>query len=224
MNKGKAIDYKKIVDRLSKANWTTKDKPWNYKTILSVAVESDNIDIVKDLLELGVDVNLVNSEGETVLFDENISVGMAQFLLEQHIDPNIRSNNGSLAYENHYENDDIILLLLPVSKFTKDELWLNGLISRLKYIKTVEEVLKCLKDKNIHYESETLLLSAALRPNNLEMILVLAKSGIDLHIRNEHNQDFYDLCFKNVQKVIRKEFPEFMEERKIRKDADKYNL
>lgn len=219
MNKQKTDDYKKIVERLSNANWHRFGK-----TFLEVAVESESVEIVKDLLKLGVDVNLVNSDGETVLFNRNISFEMTQFLLKERLNPKVRNNSGNIAFGQHYENDEIIKLLLPVSNLTDDDINLHNIIHNVKSLGAMEEVLKYVNDVNgvsFLQDSETILMTAARMPNNLDLILLLAKSGVDLNHRNEKNQDFFDLCFKKVQKVIRKEFPEFI---KLREDVKNYNL
>lgn len=226
MNKEKTVDYKKIVERLSKANWRPKERPWEGEdTLLEIAVMTDNIDLVQDLLELGVDVNLQDEGGKTVLFNRNISVEMVQFLLKHGLEPNLKDDYGLVAIHKHEKNDKVFLTLLPISNYDEDEFHFPTLIYGFKYLDTVRKIIEHFKDRIIlDYDSETLLMKAARIPNNLEMIILLAKSGIDLHFRDEEGRDFYDLCFKNVQKVIRKEFPKFMKDRQLHTDVNNFKI
>ncbi|KAF0238496.1 MAG: hypothetical protein FD181_999 [Prolixibacteraceae bacterium] len=220
-------DYYKqneIVKRLLSANWKYG------KTLLDIAVETDNIKIVKDVVALGVNINATNDRNNTVLFNRINNVKVVEFLLKKGIDPNIKNTNGDIAISHHIWNVESVKLLAPISDFDDQKRFgnmplLHALIedSRVPLV-VIKEFLKYSKNLNVLWENCTILMSAAKMRENKEMILMIARSGIDLHVEDEEGRDFYDLCYKNVQKEIEKQFPEFMERKRLRADVNKYNL
>jgi len=76
-------------------------------TLLMSAVAGTNIEIVKYLIEQGIDINAQNERGTTALIyccsgapsRKNKMYEVIRFLLEKGADPSIRNNEGKSAYD-----------------------------------------------------------------------------------------------------------------------------
>ena len=82
-----------------------------------IAVEDGNIDDVKNLLEQDVDVNILNSYGQSSLHLAvvNSDINMIRLLLKHGVDVRIENKCGNTAlnFSVRYPKTDIMKLLLP---------------------------------------------------------------------------------------------------------------
>lgn len=208
----------------------------NGNTLLHEAVSLESIDLVKECISNGADINKVNRVNRTALFycssNNDNAIEILHLLLNAGINPNIQDCNGNTAiiYNERYDrvlkelasvtNLDITnsngynLLLYGIMNFDVDILKIV-----LKYTKNLN--LTC---KNGYCYGKNALLLIATERNKSSIILTLAKSGIDLFLKDKEGRDFYDLCYKNVQKLIVKELPDFIEKRNFYNNINKYNL
>ncbi len=92
-------------------------------------------------------------------------------------------------------------------------------------IEIAEYLIKCGYDVDyIDRYGESLLHKAVIQIKSLPMVIALFNGGVDLYVKNHNGQDFYDLSYKYVKKWVVKNIPDFLEERKLRNEAEKYNL
>lgn len=201
---------------------------WGNQHLLHIAVEIGSVELVNELLNLGARVNDRDCFGETALFKSTTNVEIANVLLEAGINPNLKNNSDEIAIMKYTASDDFVRLLAPLSDYDyalRDrDSFLHDCIWRNRSLRTIAFLLKNSTNLNVVEFGKSILIAAAQKTTNLDEIILIAKSGIDLHIQDEQGRDFYDVCFKYVQKEIRKQFPEFMEEKALRADAEKYNL
>lgn len=191
-------------------------------TVLHYAAAGDNPLLIRQAIKFGADVNKRDALGRTALFYCSCKSN-AQELIKAGADPNILSNAGETAVARfHIEHVDVVKYLAEVSDLdlrgAEGSTILQKLISQgINDYELIDLVLSRTKNKDILLDDKTLLFCAAKTKNYKDIIVLLAKSGMNLHFRDKNGKDFYDYCYKNVKKEIRKQMPEFIKER------EKYN-
>ena len=117
------------------------------------SVLANNIQALKELLELGGDPNICNSLGETPIYlsIENQNYEALKILLEHNADPNIKKRNGNtplhMAIKKKLENKYIISLLNSKADPNILNKFYNQTPTHLALInKCDEEILKTLKE------------------------------------------------------------------------------
>ena len=79
-------------------------------TVLSAAVNTGNIDIVKLLIDYGADVNIQNEDGFTVLFSSDIEIEILKLIITTGADVNIRDKHGMTAlFFSSYEKAKLLM-------------------------------------------------------------------------------------------------------------------
>jgi ankyrin repeat protein len=191
----------------------------NGRSLLHLAVEQDDSTLVKQCIQFNADVNKIDNHGETALFYCK-SLEMAKFLVENGIDVNIFNSEGETAvvYLYNWGNIDIIKYLAGITNLDLEsgKQYSSILLERMIYRKEdnlslFEIVISRTNNINrIDNCSNSYLLSAVRNNKYLDVIMMLAKSGIDLYLRDKNGKNFYDLSFQYVKKKIEKEFSDFM--------------
>ena len=93
------------------------------KSALHLAIKKNNLDIIKWLLENGVDINIKDEDGRTPLMDSvlNLKISMVKFLLEKGASTNDISNNGEnlLSISKQTFNQEMISLIESINPISK---------------------------------------------------------------------------------------------------------
>jgi len=200
---------------------------WHRKhLLLHLAVSQNNMILIKQCFFDGIDVNMVDKDGNTALYYSQ-SLEVAKFLVDHGADVNLLNNNGQTAvvdlYHNYIyiynkNNHDVIKYLIPIT-----DLDLTGIKTRSstlleKMIITEERDLSLLKMvingtkklNRILKHGNSYTIRAAMTKRNKDIIMLLVEAGVDPYIRNNDGKNFYDLSYKYVKTKIEKKYPEFM--------------
>lgn len=207
-------------------------------------------EILKILLNAGIDPNIQNSNtGETVLFRCK-DLEAVKLLLMAGIDPNITNGPSSnvhpksiimnkkgwnalcyrcywLGGQDHDIDLKIVNVLIPLTDLDYDNCEVLRVLigKRTTDLNLVKNIISRIKNFNsVNADGDSLLHEAARKRDYWDVIELLIDSGVDLHIENNNGNDFYDLCYKNIQKRIVEKLPDFLEDKAIRKNVNKYNL
>lgn len=193
-------------------------------------------DILKVLLDAGIDPNIqCNRSSETVLFRQQ-NVETVKILLDANIDPNItnRCNENALYYYCRFlmgsideDKLKIIYELLPVTNLDNNNgESLSVLIQRRRTeFDLLKRIISGMKNLNhVDINGNSFLHYAARNQSYWDVIKLLIDSGVDLNIENNDGEDFYDLCYKNVQKLIKANYPKFIDDKETRNTASKYGM
>lgn len=206
------------VDYTDMQNFVNAD--WgNGGSLLHKAVYRDDINLVKQCIQLNAVVNKIDNNGCTPLFHCK-SLEIAKFLVDNGTDVNILNKEGETAVASLYywRKFDVIKYLAGITNLDLESgkkyssTLLERMISRQESdLSLFEIVIPRTKNINrIDSYSNSYLLSAVKNSKYLDIIMMLAKSGIDLYIKDREGKNFYDLSFQYVKKKIAKEFPDFM--------------
>lgn len=202
-----------ILELFVNSNWE------NGRSLLHIAVNQDDFKLVKYCIQLNADVNKIDNHGRTPLFFCK-SIEIAKFLVDSDIDVNILNYRGETAVVSLYDsgNIDVIKFLAGITNldFESGNHYYLTLLGRM--ISNQEGDLSLFKiviagTKNLNRIdnfSNSYLLSAVKNSKYLDVIMMLAESGIDLFIKDKNGKNFYDLSFQYVKKEIEKKYPDFM--------------
>jgi ankyrin repeat protein len=168
----------------------------NNKTPLSLAVEKENMKIIEVLLERGCDVNLVNENGETVLFSA-IRTGkdrLVSLLLQKEAKINVVDANGKtlllLAIEK--ENTQFLKLLLEkgtdVNQQDKEGSTPLFLAVEKGNEAIVETLLSCGAKVNIALENSKSPLIKAIEGENKKLPHLLLQAGADVNVQDKEGR------------------------------------
>lgn len=203
------------------------------KSLLHLAVQQDDIKLVKQCIQLNADVNMVDRQGCTALFYCK-SLEIAKFLVDNGVDVNILDRCYDTAVVSLYNDGkvDIIAYLAEITNLDIESGNNNSKTLLQKMISCEEKDLSLFKivisgTKNINRVnnySRSYLMNAALKNKYLDVIVMLIESGIDLYLRDRDGKNFYDLAFKYVQKEIEKRYPEFMKLKDMTDDQRKRKI
>lgn len=160
------------------------------KTQLHLACRDGNFELVKELLNLGVEINKQDSDGLTALhIAKNIEI--IKLLIEAGANPNL---------QNHRSGYTPLL---------DSMVWWN----EAKY-----DLLVPLTNLNIKSSFGNTALMFSTVYHRLDDIELLIKTGTDLYIRNYEGMDFYNFLLADEKEFIITRFPAFLSERQLRLD------
>ena len=161
------------------------------KTQLHLACKDNNIAMVKELLNRGVEINKQDSDGLTALHITENSV-ILYTLINAGANPNLQD----------YRSGFTPLLNAMV--------WWN----EAKY-----NLLVPLTDLNmkISFGYTALMFSSVY--HRLDDMKFIIDAGADLFIRNYEGMDFYDFLLADEKEYISTLFPDFLSERQLRLDT-----
>lgn len=176
------------------------------------ASKSENIDIVKLLLESKANPNIKDSDGLTILYrvildrmnkndlqvttmkkvdKNNITFRISRLLLKYHANPNIQHRDGTTVLNLCTRIGDIEMVELLLDYGAKmdiqDAFGITPLMSSVgaNHLKVSKILLNYGANINLTSSSNnTTALSCAIENNNLEMVKLLVKSGADLSIKS----------------------------------------
>lgn len=202
--------------------------------LLHIAVMENNMNLITQCFHFGVDVNKVDNKGRTALYYCE-SVEIAKLLVEHGIDVNNLDFMGITAVVDHYSrsNDAVVKYLIQITDLdlAGDNFLASTLLEYMIYseerdLSLIKMVVDRTKDLNrINYSGYTYLLMAVRIKKNTGVILLLIEAGVDLYVRDQDGNNFYDLSFKYVQAEIQKRYPEFIKRKDMtyqqRKRLDK---
>jgi len=196
--------------------------------LLHIAVESKNIKLVDETIKMGADVNNTDLYGNTALFKCNCAE-IIHKLLNSGCDPNLRNKQNEAAINMYLYKSELFHILAPITNLDEK----CGTFTILQYLiqnintdcGTISEAIKYTKDLDVvDSKNRSLLHMAAVKQKYWSVIDLLISSGVNLYLKNDEGKDFYDLCFKGVQTMIKKKYPDFIKNKEINDDAEKYNL
>lgn len=189
------------------------------RTLLHIAVSTDNMELVKQCFHFGINVNKVDSKGNSALHYCN-SLEIAKFLVEHGIDVNTLNKYGETAVVDIYSerNVEVVKYLISIAdldivdnNYSAFTLLEKMIVYEEEDFSLIKKVVNRTKDLNrINSDGNSYLTIAAQNTKYKDVILLLIKAGCDLYIRNQDGNNFYDLSFKYVQKAIQKKYSGFM--------------
>jgi hypothetical protein len=160
------------------------------KTQLHLACLHNDYEVVKELLNLGVNINKQDSDGNTALHLAKNSE-IVNILIDDGANPNLqdyRSGFTPLLDSMVWWNTDKYNLLVPIS--------------------------------NLNIKSSfgfTSLMFSAIY-HSMDDIKLLLDTGADPYVRNYEGMDFYDFLFEDEKEYILTRFPDFLSERQLHLD------
>lgn len=128
---------------------------------LELAIINDDINIVKLLIDYGVDLNYTNDHGQTPLFLQ-MSIRMYELLLQYRANPNVQDNKGNtpiLKHMNTKYNAELLRLFFS---------YYANLNIQNNYKDSV--VVSCLCDLNFDERDVSLLKSLHIKFNDIELL------------------------------------------------------
>jgi len=157
------------------------------KTQLHFSCLASNIELAKELVNQGVDINKHDIDGSTALFIAKDSV-IVKMLIRAGADPNLqqfRSGYNPLLDSMVWWNADKFNLLVPVTDLnSKTSFGYTALMFAAKY-------------------------------HSLDYINLLIDTGADIYVRNFEGEDFYDFLFDTEKEYILFRFPDFLYKREL---------
>lgn len=161
------------------------------KTHLHMSCQANNIELVKELLRLGADINKQDFDGRTALYVSK-NPAIVKLLLVSDANPNFQDR------------------LLGYTPLLDTFIWPN---------KPKLDLLITVTDLNIKTLYGYTALMLASRLDNLNTIEILINAGADLYICNNEGEDFYDILITPSKAIIANKHPEFILKRELRKDS-----
>jgi len=160
-------------------------------TQFHLACMANNVALVRELINLGANVNKQDCNGHTaLLLAKNPEI--VKLLLVAGANPDLQDRQSGytpLLATFIWHNKPKFDLLVPVTNL----------------------------DSKTSYGYTALMLASRL--DDLSTIETLINFGVDLYIRNNEGADFYDLLTIPGKETIALKFPEFMIQRELRKDS-----
>lgn len=161
------------------------------KTQLHFSCQASNIELVKELLLLGVDINKQDYDGRTALhLTKNPEI--VKLLMDSGANPNLQDR------------------LSGYTPLLDTFIWPN----KLKF-----DLLVTVTDLNIKTLYGYTALMLASRLDELNTIETIINAGADLYIRNNEGEDFYDILITPSKAIIAGKYPEFVIARELSKDS-----
>ena len=164
------------------------------------AVRTNNMELVAFLLKTGINPNIINIYGDTVLL-ELIYIGadaldMLLLLLEYGADPLIRNIHGHTIYETL----NILILHTHNKKQIIDETMLSKINLEGKYMILLKELLKSsTQDLNFYDSQGNPLFFTPLLYDDGHLFRLYINNGLDIHKTNKAG---YNIFFAYVLKVF----------------------
>jgi len=162
------------------------------KTQLHFTCQASNIELVKEFILLGLDINKQDFDGRTALnLTKNLDI--VKLLLDAGANPNLQDR------------------LSGYTPLLDTFIWSN---------KPKFDLLVKFTDLDIKTFYGYTALMFASRLDNLNTIETLINVGADLYIRNNEGEDFYDLLINPSKAIISSKYPEFIIKRDLYKDTN----
>jgi len=183
-------------------------------TILSIAIENNNVEFINFLINKGADYNFIDTNGETLLFKavEKSRRHSVKYLIEKGIDINALNNNNQTAIiklfrnRNHGEKEAIAKLLIAGgAKVDIKDKYNRSLLSYMAGDSNlspsiVESLLnQGIEINNVDSQGYTAL-SYAMNTKNWQVAEILIKRGANVETKT--NQDGLTPIFKAVDENI----------------------
>jgi ankyrin repeat protein len=156
--------------------------PGGADTLLSAAVNTGNIEIVKLLLDYDADTDIKDEDGTTALFSEEVDIDILKLLLDYGADVNIQDNKGKSAL--FYSNYDKAKLLITsgINVNIQDIEGKTALFHAMKYRQ--DDLIKLLVDSGADVNIQdnkglTVLFSVVIKIENVKLII---EAGADVNV------------------------------------------
>ncbi len=160
-------------------------KHYDGKTAIHFACLDNNIELVKELIQQGIEINQQDYDGQTALYLTR-DIDIVKILLDAGANPNLQEKR---------------------SKFTP-------LVYALLWAKKDKfNLLVNYTDLNLKTSFGFTALMFAAKFDDLHMIETLINAGADMFIKNNVGEDFYDFLLTSSKKVIDKKYPKFIMQR-----------
>lgn len=209
----------KMVDNFLKTGINI-DAPQKYtkeNTPLTAAIELNNLEMVKFLVEHGANVNTNKiSPLLTATYIGNRTLDIVKFLVEHGADVNVRNKDGDTPLYNAFCNSDGIEMVKFLVEHGADVNAvdnLNGETPIFNAPRWIDEAHTHMLDKftyliehgaDINFKNkhgETPLMIAAKR-NKISISKILIEHGADINIRNKLGKTAKDIAVENNKHVI----------------------
>ncbi|MCK5683641.1 ankyrin repeat domain-containing protein [bacterium] len=108
------IDYRKMIENFIRNKTGINKQNYRGKTPLYIAMEQDDLEMVKLLLDNGARTEIVDNEGKTVLYSAVVQnkIDFIRIFIEKGADPNIIDNNGVPMLHAAIDNGNVEILEL----------------------------------------------------------------------------------------------------------------
>lgn len=163
---------------------------YNGRTQLHSACLNHKFELVKELINKGININKQDADGQTALYLAKNSE-IIKILLAAGADPDLQEK-----YAGYTALMDT--LVWPYKN---------------KFLQLVN-----VTNANIKTIFGYTALMLASRNNDLEAIELLINAGADPYILNNEGEDFYDLLPQASQEIIKSKYPVFFKEREYHKN------
>jgi len=162
---------------------------FNGRTQLHSACLNHKFELVKELINKGININKQDADGQTALYLAK-NKEIIKILLAAGANPNLQEKYAG------YTSLMDTLIWPDKNKFA---------------------LLVNITDTNIKTIFGYTALMLASRNNDLEAIGLLIRAGADPYILNNEGEDFYDLLPLASQEIIKSNYPDFFKEKEIHK-------
>ena len=157
--------------------------------LLNVAVYTDNIQLVKLLLDQGVSVNRVNNFGNLSI-SWCISLEMAQYLVSKGIDINFVDKDGWTPLHDYSSRTRLDIAKFLISRGAhinaRDNIGFTPLMIALNSspISFIQFLIKNGADVNIRTDDKSTALHLAVMRGDVDIVKVLIDAGADVNAQN----------------------------------------
>lgn len=175
----------------------------NHETGLFNAIRLRDFELCSFLLSAGIDPNIQNNDGYTVLqeiiFDGIKSIDLILLLIKYKADPTIKNKHGKCIYE--LLND--LALHKHGTKIITDETIIEKITQNAQYINVIKELLE-KNTKKLDYLDSTgnPLFFNPLLYDHFQLFKLYIKYNVDINTKNSAN---HNLFFEYILKVFEKD-------------------
>ncbi|KAJ5078069.1 ankyrin repeat protein [Anaeramoeba ignava] len=175
--------------------------------VLHLACQNNSLEIIKYLVEKGVDINAKTNDNETVLHlaCQNNSIEIIKYLVEKGVDINAKTNNNETVLHLACQNNSLEIIKYLVEKGIDINAKTNEneTVIHLACQNNSIEIIKYLVEKGIDINAKTTnnetVLHLACQNNSIEIIKYLVEKGVDINAKTNENETVLHLAcrYKN---------------------------
>ncbi|QGM48866.1 ankyrin repeat protein [Magpiepox virus] len=191
----------------------SKDISDNDLLCLDDRVRTDELSILRLLLDYGADINAVNSYGFTALHDavRYNNIGIVKLLLSRGIDTTIKSKTGFTAfvYATRVKNTDILKYILKYYNGYNDYIYdsyalIEAMYGNNKNIDTITILLDLGLNVDLRNYSGNTVLHVAVEQGNYLITKLLLSRGADPNAENQIGRTsiYRACCYSKIVKLL----------------------
>jgi ankyrin repeat protein len=176
------------------------------RTLLTTAAGYNRADLVQRLIELGADVNKVNSRGYAPLYFARNNVDIMRILLEHGADPNASNSDVTLPLYIASQNNNLEAIRLLIEHGAKVNIP-NSLLTPLHHVTKHNnlEAMRLLIEKgaNVNLSSTFPPIYVASENNNLEAMRLLIEKGANVNLPKKGFKPLHNVIKHNNLEAVR---------------------